>query len=388
MGYGTTYIATERSRTVGRDPRERETSRSGSRGDDRGFALLVTLLALVGLTALATGGFLLTNADAKVSENFQSSRVAFHAAQSGLETFTATTPTPPPASATYDLGGDMSATVTATTLNAANQVYLVEATGSYTTPRGDVVQRRTGRVMLLENSTVPAPNSAMFAPTGMHKNGQAGTISGYDAAFTVGDDSQLSDCPSGGGQHVNGIEVQNGGYTQNGGNQPVPEGDPHDILERPQDQMVNDLDIPWADIVNGNALRAGHRVQDGGEWPDFDELSDDDYPVVFASDTSGLRVGPEKSGRGVLVVRGDLTMDGSFSWDGIVMVGGSITSNGNQTIEGAVFTGLNLKLGESVGQLSIGNGTKTFRYHSCNFHMAQQSLAKMENLPGTWYESF
>jgi hypothetical protein len=190
---------------------------------------------------------------------------------------------------------------------------------------------------------------------------------------------------------VSGIAVPPGGYSQNGGppGSHVPEGDPHDIVEKPVDQLLEDAGIPWDDIVNGDALSADYRYNGDGSgngWPDFGQLPQSEWPVVYASDPAGVSVNSGQSGRGVLVVRGNLTMNGNFQWDGVLMVGGSITSNGNQTLEGAIFTGLNESLGEHVNELSIGNGTKTFQYHSCNFTQAQQSLARLVPLPGSWHE--
>lgn len=41
-----------------------------------------------------------------------------------------------------------------------------------------------------------------------------------------------------------------------------------------------------------------------------------------------------------------------------------MTSNGNNTVLGAVVTGLNVKLGQTVDVSDVGNGTKTYKYHS------------------------
>jgi hypothetical protein len=35
-------------------------------------------------------------------------------------------------------------------------------------------------------------------------------------------------------------------------------------------------------------------------------------------------------------------------------------------VQGAVVTGLTIQLGQTVGISDVGNGTKTFRYDSCN----------------------
>ncbi len=49
-----------------------------------GFALLMTLLVLVGLAVLATGGLVVSRQDLQVSRNYEASLNAFLAAEAGL----------------------------------------------------------------------------------------------------------------------------------------------------------------------------------------------------------------------------------------------------------------------------------------------------------------
>ena len=88
------------------------------------------------------------------------------------------------------------------------------------------------------------------------------------------------------------------------------------------------------------------------------------------------------------MVRGDLTLSGSFSWEGLILVGGTLTSNGNQTIEGAIMTGLNVKLGLPVDVSDVGNGNKTVRYNSCNVSDALQNLGSMRQVPNGWVDNW
>jgi hypothetical protein len=77
----------------------------------------------------------------------------------------------------------------------------------------------------------------------------------------------------------------------------------------------------------------------------------------------------------MLIVEGNVTISGSTQWKGIILVGGTLTSNGNNTVLGAVVTGLNVKLGKTVGVSDVGNGTKTYRYDSCNVANALNNFA-------------
>ena len=94
------------------------------------------------------------------------------------------------------------------------------------------------------------------------------------------------------------------------------------------------------------------------------------------------------SGQGALIVEGSLTMNGSWDWDGIVLVGDNFTTNGNATVDGAILAGLNTILGESPPDSDLGNGTKNFRFHSCNIMQASQAaFGGLFEIPGTWSES-
>ena len=104
-----------------------------------------------------------------------------------------------------------------------------------------------------------------------------------------------------------------------------------------------------------------------------------------------LTVSPDETGRGTIIVTGNLEMEGSFEWDGVLLVGGYMSSNGYQTIEGAVVTGLNILLGESVPTSDIGNGNKNFLYNSCWLKRASESWdgsvpAGLALVPGSWSE--
>lgn len=90
------------------------------------------------------------------------------------------------------------------------------------------------------------------------------------------------------------------------------------------------------------------------------------------------------SGYGILVVTGDATFNGSWSWDGIVLIGGAITGNGTNQVHGAMMVGLNNKLGLSVGNSDLSNGTKLVEYDSCALSSAMGQFAGWSRLGNAW----
>jgi hypothetical protein len=134
--------------------------------------------------------------------------------------------------------------------------------------------------------------------------------------------------------------------------------------------------VDWVTILGTMALNADVVIP--GTWPSF---SNSDYwPIIYVDQASNFT--PPTTGRGMLIVKNDMTLNGSLQWDGIILVGGTLTSSGNNTVNGAVVTGLNVLLGYNVPPSNIGNGTKVFRYDSCNIESAMgrfNGLAPLRN---------
>lgn len=203
--------------------------------------------------------------------------------------------------------------------------------------------------------------------TGLRKNGAAGSLSGVDAC---GVESSVA-----------GVAVPGSpGYSGHTG--PVNGSPPIENLGATPEDAADEVHIHWAGIVDGSALEPDY-VYPGDGWPsDFN-----DWPVVYV-DNPGAGFSLPTAGRGTLIVRGDLTISGSRSWDGIVLVGGELTSNGNNKVRGATITGLNVKLGESPGESDVGNGNKSYVYDSCNVQDAMQSQASFRMLDNTWLDTW
>jgi len=223
--------------------------------------------------------------------------------------------------------------------------------------------------------------AALASGSGLHKNATAGTISGYDDA-----DASDDYCPFGPGADVAGVAVPPDGYDQNG-NSRVPEGDPDIDDAQDGEDLLEATTIDWEELSQNP--NADYTVPPD-DWPDFDELDDDDWPVIFVE--GDVSLSSDMDGRGTIIVTGDITMNGSFDWDGLLLVGGSMTSNGNQHIEGAMVTGLNILLGGSADESDIGNGNKTFQFNSCYVDLASEQIggASANNglalVPGSWTE--
>ena len=120
---------------------------------------------------------------------------------------------------------------------------------------------------------------------------------------------------------------------------------------------------------------------------------------VFAADTNFWPVihvtSPSftlpNAGRGMLIIDGDLTINGSNQWNGVILVGGVLTSNGNNVSEGATLSGLNYLVGARPGMSSAddaqANGTKSYVYNSCSVARATSAMARYTMMPNTWMDN-
>lgn len=384
---------TPHARTLDRAAGGHDAGPAGRGGQD-GFALAVVLIALVGLTTLGVGGWLLSSSGFKASQADRTSTRAFYLANAGLERFLADHQGPVPTSPvtlTFSDGtaevslqelNDLSHPSDASKYNPLQSVWLVTSEGRHPLPKGGVARRTVNTIAVLDGDNFSFP-SAFSSATGMEKNGNAGTIDGHDASMT-------GECPEAGRKDTNGVMTPDGAfYEQSGGNQLVPEGNPKDTAVAPSPaDLLEATGIDWSAMISGQTLTFDYRIPPD-PWPDFGSLPSDFWPVIYVdNEDDEFTVGPGHSGRGTLIVRGDLKMDGSFKWKGPILIGGRLVTDGFQTVEGGITSGFNLTLGEAVEKSTIGNGSKSIKFHNCNNHAAMKHTARFVQDPGTWFESW
>jgi hypothetical protein len=338
--------------TAGCEPRRRT-----------GAALPLTLFIIVILTTLSAGAFTMIGAERRVNDDTKARLDAYVLARRGMEQFVGSraalgftsTPPAPVESTTIALPGGFADVVMRQVRPPIDStvpgLYLIRSRG-VTTLGGGVSGNVTGERTVAQYARFQYASldveSAWTAMSGLQKSGGSGTLSGVDGCGMK--------------SAVAGVAVPHTpGYTQSGGSS-VPNGSPNikDMGTAAQTQAAVPLD--WAGIVNGNAIQPDIEYP-GGSWPSASEFSDPNFwPVIRVNGDFAV----PSDGKGTLIVTGNLTIGGSTRWRGIILVGGALTSNGNNTVTGAVISGLNTKLGLSVPQSDVGNGTKTFSYNSCD----------------------
>ena len=355
--------------------------------NERGVALPMATFFAFMLTAVMAAALTMSSAERRVLDSSIAQLDAFSVAQTGLEQFQVRraefgftdVPPAPYESTRVDVGLDYADVVlelVRPSVAGSPPLYVIRSHGVLTGPTltGTLNgERIVGQYATWQTGTMNVP-SAFTSLSGLHKNGGSGTITGTDECAGL--------------PEVAGVAVPTSpGYTQNGG-PPVPTGTPPiDDLGSVAD-AADQITIDWAGIVDGTALIPDIEIP-GASWPSFANPSY--WPVIKVTGNYSL----PSSGRGVLIVTGSLTINGSKSWDGVLLVGEHIVGNGNQQVSGAMISGLNVKLAAdpaayaaAMGQNTIGNGTKTIRYNSCFISQALSSFGGLTMYRNAWLDNW
>jgi hypothetical protein len=252
-------------------------------------------------------------------------------------------------------------------------VYVITSRGSATgAKRYDFRAPPAERTVATLALWTPAPldlDAAFTSLSGIDKNGNSGSLNGTDAC--------------GANPAIPGVAVPTAMYS--GHTNPI-DGNPDNAPKELGSSGIageakDSVGIDWAGIRNGTVLPPDY-LYPNVAWPDAGQFAF--WPVVKVNGDLAL----PGSGKGILIVTGNLTLNGSDRWDGLVLVGGTVTSNGNNTIEGAIITGLNIKVGIPVPETAIGNGQKTFRYSSCNLARALGHVGSVQRVRNGWIDTW
>jgi hypothetical protein len=366
----------------------------------RGFALPMTIMVIVVLTAALTSAFVATASETTTNVALRGQSRAFMVAQMGLERFLekpdelalcpkCDTLRSTPAVDVFgkEIDGD-SVYITVTRIRHQSgptvpAVYFIQARGI------DKRSKLSGRLSNVDaersvgmyaqwNTNTMQVFSAWTSLTGLKKQGTAGLLSGVD---------QCGEMPTIAGTTVPQGEIHYSGQVS------WAEGSPAIDTTMTAEQLADTMEIDWDAIVNGNAMPADITITpSSGQFPSLAwfDANPDAWPIIRITIPNYSL--PNK-GRGILIVDGNFTVSGSDMWDGVILVGGKLTSNGTNTVAGAVISGLNVLLPDapppSTSEFddSQANGQKTYVYSSCKIARATKSLEKYRVLANTWADN-
>ncbi len=363
--------------------------------DRRGSTLIVVMLLICMMMLAITGAFVRTSAERRNAMDAAAQVDAFTLALDGIDKYIAAVTAVPaalPDSQTYTVtGGRVVVTLRAVRLSATDTTLILISRGENTagnrySPDAATATRTVTQLVRWSGATIELP-AGFTSLSGFLKNGVAGSLSGVDACATA-----PAPLPSIPGVAVPSISASNLAPDYAGPTSPI-SGNPANAAVAIGTPGVSgtakdSIQIDWAGIKARTALTPTYYDKTtsptSGSWPTNAQLSGTNWPVTFVEGDISLPSG----GQGILIVTGNLTMNGSTNWDGIVLVGGVLVSNGNNTIYGGVITGLNVLTGAAVATEDPGNGTKLFQYNSCDVAKALSPFGSWTRLGNARTDNF
>jgi hypothetical protein len=349
--------------------------------------LTVLLLALMGVGVAIT--YSRISSERRITGDSRAQLGAFAVAQSGLNRFLSTINGKPAGNQTVtytDLPGGTSQVdlrqLRESTTTLLPALYVITSRGRYTgAKRYDALAPASERIVATYALWVPTPFDLSGAFTSLGQveiNGNAFTVSGVDRS------TASATCP-GPQATIPGLATPNGDISQinfpaniNGN----PDNTAADLGTPGVGGTAKDeVEIDWAAILAGTAFPADYVYP---TWPTSTNFNN--WPVTRVNGDLTLPSG----GKGILVVTGDLTWNGSplKTWEGLILVGGTITSNGDANIYGALVTGLNVKVGTAVGLSDLGNGNKNYQYDSCALARALGHIGSIQRVRNGWSDNW
>jgi len=309
--------------------------------NESGIALAVAIFALVIMGAMVSGAFFIGMQEQRVGRNSVHAQQAFMAAEGGAAGYMANWDSIVNRLAEGDsvtFSGWLKDSVgwyRGSVLRINGPLFLVRSEGF---SRDSLARYQVGalvRTVTMEMNVV----GAIVAPGGFRKETPLGMNSGFDQC--------------GGAGPVAGIQVPDNGLEYNPGGV---QGDPNEVFEGAPavDQAGTDklaiaenLGIDWEAVLNSNTF--DYVISDAASFPDFSTLPADFYPSILVTGSGIDLWGPpgiqNHSGRGILVVEGQLRLHNTWRWDGVILVGKDFHTNGRMNIEGTIVAGLDMLTG-------------------------------------------
>jgi hypothetical protein len=357
------------------------------RSNRRGATLPLSIIVLALMAVAVAIGFARITSERHTTSDAKAQVGAFAVAQSGLSRFLANLNGKPAGdqTATYtDLPGG-SAQVelrmlreSTTTLLPA--VYIITSRGTYSAAkRYNALIPPAQRTVATYALWKPTPfdlNGAFTSLNGLAINGNSASLSGHDRCGGA--------MPS-----IPGVAVPDDQFypTHTSVVNGNPEDDEYDLGTPGTGGTADqEVDIDWASIKAGTLLPADYTYP---TWPTSTQFAN--WPVTRVNNDGGTTLALPSSGKGILIVTGNLTINGAVpprTWEGLILVGGNVTANGASNIYGAIVAGLNVKLGQAVPDNDLGNGTKNYLYDSCALTRALGHVGSIQRVRNGWTDTW
>jgi hypothetical protein len=345
--------------------------------DEGGFVLAMVVLMLFAISVAGAAGYLVVNTEFSMARYSEQGAEAETVARAGLHRFVAEQLGVVGDSVSYAIGNGVALITTrkVAELDSLDHVYYVRSEGTVTDVRtpGTPARRVVGAYAYHRKRPLKHWG-ALVVPTA---NGRSDNVNANGADVDGDDHNSSSDCAGGGAPSIPGIIARVSTGTVNGGEL---EGNPPGrIWSGGAAAIYDSVALRW-DILTNPSFPVDFDTTPGAP-PNFGALPPDSFPVVRVNGAY-FNPGSTWSGRGVLIVPGQLDAATGFSWNGIVLAG-DLDDIHESTIQGMLISGLG-----GPGSYTDVYWRGTVRYYSCYVYAANESLSYLELVDNTEFESF
>lgn len=355
--------------------------------NERGFALATAILALVVVGALVTAGFFAASQEGRVGTSNAQADLAFYIAEQGVQNTLGNVKkrevrrmlpgTTLQRTGSVQVGGRTVGNYVTTIRPFGGETYFLESLGTVT--QGGRYAGATRRIGTLVRTTeLNFPMDAAFTAGGDLTVAGRATVSGVDThpPLTIWPSTECDPTVA----TEAGILMPPDVTFATEGNSYTIVGDPP--LERDStvtqetfttfgDYDIEELKAMASHVIAGGQLypQASYNADgscnraDPNNWglPSTGDPCSNYFPIIYSEGSMGLN--SNRSGQGILIVEGDLTMNGSFQFYGIVIVTGRFNrgeGGGGFRFHGAMMVG-----GGSLGDSYI-DGQPNIQFSTCS----------------------
>lgn len=346
----------------------------GRRGrEEGGFVLALVVLMLFAISVTGAAGYLVVNTEFSMARYSGQGAEAETVARAGLHRFVAEQLGVVGDSVSYAIG-DGVALITSrkvAELDSLTHLYYIRSEGSIIDPmQPNTPARRVIGAYAYYHFRPLRHLGALVVGT---NGGWSDNINAVSAEVDGQDHSSSSDCTGGGVPSIPGIVAFSAAGTVNGGQL---EGSPtYELWSGGTAAMYDSVGLRWDVLTDPNLP-----VDFDDVTPNFGSLPADSFPVVRVH--GYFNPGSAWSGRGLLIVDGELDGAAGFVWNGIILAG-TLDDIHESDVNGMVIGGL-----DGPGSYSNVYWRGRLRYYSCYVYAANESLSYLELIDNTEFEAF
>jgi hypothetical protein len=338
-----------------------------------GFVLALVVLMLFAISVASATGYLIVSTEFAMAKHSGQGAEALSVARAGLHRFVSEQLGVVGSSVSYAIGDGVALVTTRRVAqkDSITDLYYIRSEGSVADPfvPATPARRVVGAYAVHHRRPLRHHAAFMASAAAVYARGTAGVISGNDASTDPA-------CPGSGtpalyGPITGAIAATTTGSLGGG----VLQGSPPGRAWGTDFAAAYDsVGLRW-DVLSDPTFP----VDFDGVKPDYASIPADSFPVVRVH--GYFNPGSGWSGRGLLIVNGELDAASGFEWEGIVLAG-SLDDIHEGHIRGVLVGGLD---GPNPYGTVYWDGT--IRYHSCLVNAANESLSYVELLANTVFEA-